>query len=374
MNPEAWPSVTRTSAPSAQIARGSERARGAKGTDGGQHHISRRQRPISCPGDAAPSFGRALRYRRPAREGARSRRRSETQLERRPAPDISRTAGVLRPSPSAGRAPEPRGVTVADASLREAPAQARGEEALAFAMNVAQSALGVLSARRGLALKSLLGVLLALATAGLLRDWPLVGDAPVALVPPAAWVDIAKPYPLFELLAPSSSGQPVYTARRHAPGGGREDVLTFGQFGGAKPFLRMTSIGRATRRLPMRAISSTWRAAPPHRASASCKRNCLRRCPPDLATSSREPWSFPGQGTCKRGNCRGFRLALEETRLDHGRLDVRRRRRKARPRRSGLRHRPARSRRGGPGPRTRRFLRRGGGRKSRACTDTARRK
>lgn len=58
--------------------------------------------------------------------------------------------------------------------------------------------------------------------------------------PPPAWVDIVKPLPLFDLLAPELAKSPlVYTARRLTQGGGRQDSLTFGTL--ASPaYLRLT--------------------------------------------------------------------------------------------------------------------------------------
>jgi hypothetical protein len=51
----------------------------------------------------------------------------------------------------------------------------------------------------------------------------------VAARPDAAeWIDVIKPIPAFALSIPELSAEPHYAIRRHADGGGRKDVLTFG--------------------------------------------------------------------------------------------------------------------------------------------------
>ena len=42
------------------------------------------------------------------------------------------------------------------------------------------------------------------------------------------WIDVIKPIPAFALSLPEFSAEPQYAIRRHASGGGRKDVLTFG--------------------------------------------------------------------------------------------------------------------------------------------------
>jgi hypothetical protein len=42
------------------------------------------------------------------------------------------------------------------------------------------------------------------------------------------WVDVIKPIPAFALSIPELSAEPQYAIRRHANGGGRKDVFTFG--------------------------------------------------------------------------------------------------------------------------------------------------
>ena len=64
---------------------------------------------------------------------------------------------------------------------------------------------------------------------------------PAPTLPPQ-WVDIVRPSPLFALDSPEFGKEPsLYAARRQAGGGGRRDILTFGQFdGGATPYLHLS--------------------------------------------------------------------------------------------------------------------------------------
>jgi len=188
----------------------------------------------------------------------------------------------------------------------------------AFAVTAARSVLGWLSARGGLALKALTGALLALATAGLLRDWPVGGDAPVApSIPPVAWIDIARPYPLFELVAPGV-GQPVYTARRHAAGGGREDVLTFGQFGGAKLFLRLSVYRHGGEEVadPIYFVDMARRAS--GSGLGVTEAELPQAIPTRFGDFESGPLQLSGPANVKRGNCRGFRLDVATPALTMG--------------------------------------------------------
>lgn len=42
------------------------------------------------------------------------------------------------------------------------------------------------------------------------------------------WIDVIKPIPAFALSIPELSSEPQYAIRRHASGGGRKDILSFG--------------------------------------------------------------------------------------------------------------------------------------------------
>lgn len=65
--------------------------------------------------------------------------------------------------------------------------------------------------------------------------------APVAAVPaPVArpdWIAIEKPWPAFEISLPEIDAQPHYAIRRHPFGGGRKDILTFGEPGRSLRFV-----------------------------------------------------------------------------------------------------------------------------------------
>lgn len=62
--------------------------------------------------------------------------------------------------------------------------------------------------------------------------------APSANAAPA-WIDIEHPIQLYALNAPELDAVPLYEARRNSAGGGRQDILTFGELDGDRPFLRL---------------------------------------------------------------------------------------------------------------------------------------
>src|SRR4051812_22010127 len=57
-------------------------------------------------------------------------------------------------------------------------------------------------------------------------------SADVAQFAAPEWIEVTKPIPAFALSVPEISAEPQYTIRRHASGGGRKDVLTFGDAAG----------------------------------------------------------------------------------------------------------------------------------------------
>ncbi len=77
---------------------------------------------------------------------------------------------------------------------------------------------------------------LAVVTAELFRTAPVA--AAVEPAPRTEWIDVAKPFPSFTLpmpeLAESGYG---YGMRRHATGGGRRDIMSWGEVNGAAPHL-----------------------------------------------------------------------------------------------------------------------------------------
>ena len=57
---------------------------------------------------------------------------------------------------------------------------------------------------------------------------------------PQAWSDVIRPMPIYDLGGTDFAKLPrTYQARRHAPDGAREDVLSFGTPGDGKPYLRI---------------------------------------------------------------------------------------------------------------------------------------
>jgi hypothetical protein len=75
---------------------------------------------------------------------------------------------------------------------------------------------------------------LALGAAHFVRSTP----ASVSLAaPPVEWVQVAKPFPAFHLPMPELADRADYSLRRHAIGGGRQDVLTWGEIEGQTPHL-----------------------------------------------------------------------------------------------------------------------------------------
>lgn len=73
-------------------------------------------------------------------------------------------------------------------------------------------------------------------------DAPLRGALPTHVyADEPIWIEIARPFQLYDLSAPDFARQPqAYEARRHRDGGGREDILTLGAFAGPGPYLRLT--------------------------------------------------------------------------------------------------------------------------------------
>jgi hypothetical protein len=70
----------------------------------------------------------------------------------------------------------------------------------------------------------------------------LVAPAPSAVAidpaPVAEWMTVAKPFPAFSLpLSEFGDNGPDYALRRHVAGGGRQDILTWGELKGATPHL-----------------------------------------------------------------------------------------------------------------------------------------
>ena len=59
--------------------------------------------------------------------------------------------------------------------------------------------------------------------------------------PAGVWMDVTRPLAMFSFDSPEFAPAPaVYAMRRHTTGGGREDILTFGDFAGDGAWLRLT--------------------------------------------------------------------------------------------------------------------------------------
>jgi hypothetical protein len=91
---------------------------------------------------------------------------------------------------------------------------------------------------------ALAGAVLALVAAAGLPDQraePRADFPPPAAaesIPAAVWTEIPRPQRLYDLAATPDAL--AYKARRHATGGGREDMLTFGAFAGPGAYLRLS--------------------------------------------------------------------------------------------------------------------------------------
>lgn len=65
--------------------------------------------------------------------------------------------------------------------------------------------------------------------AELFQSAPVV--AAVEPSPRAEWFTVARPYPAFDLILHEMTDEPHYTIRRHSEGGGRKDIMTWGEPG-----------------------------------------------------------------------------------------------------------------------------------------------
>jgi hypothetical protein len=70
---------------------------------------------------------------------------------------------------------------------------------------------------------------LSFVAAELFQSAPVV--AAVEPSPRAEWVTVGRPYPAFDLTLPEMADEQHYTIRRHSEGGGRKDIMTWGEPG-----------------------------------------------------------------------------------------------------------------------------------------------
>lgn len=213
------------------------------------------------------------------------------------------------------------------AAPEEAPAFAAGAANAVFALGKAlwraslflRPAFGFLLAHSAPIIK-LAGVGLAiLAAAGFLAQWSQnvssseVVEAPVDAKPAprrATWVEIAKPFHLYDLAAPLFAEQKsAYAARHHAAGGGREDFLTLGEFAGKSPFLRLTIYRHGSEKStePAFFVDMARRGAP---IGVSLGRADV----PEMTATRFGDFETAAmtllKGRATRENCRGFRFSV----------------------------------------------------------------
>lgn len=159
-----------------------------------------------------------------------------------------------------------------------------------------------------------------LAAAGFLLPLPETAAPPSPIGVRSGWVEIVKPAPLFALTAPQLGHEKsVYAARRHETGGGREDSLTVGEFGGGRPFLRLSIYRHGAEKAAEAPfyVEMARRAAPLGLSivHASLEQDQSTRFGP-LETAALSL----SQGQSKRDACRGFRLVQDTPGLTIGGL------------------------------------------------------
>jgi hypothetical protein len=158
--------------------------------------------------------------------------------------------------------------------------------------------------------KAALIAVVALAATGLAAQWRAASpqQAPPSPPPREVWLDIAKPLRVYDLVAPQLAREKFsYAARRHSTGGGREDLLTFGEFAGKKWFFRLSVYrhGEEKRTEAPFFVDMARRAAP---LGLSLDHVKLEETLPtrfgDLETAALRLF----ENSLSRENCRGFRL------------------------------------------------------------------
>ncbi|HLH11405.1 MAG TPA: hypothetical protein VKV77_05935 [Methylovirgula sp.] len=87
---------------------------------------------------------------------------------------------------------------------------------------------------------ALIALILVAAAVQLARHKPQTPAPIQATAEPAAWTEIPHPLAAFDLAAPELANSPLFYEARRNRTGGRQDILTFGAFGGEVPFVRLT--------------------------------------------------------------------------------------------------------------------------------------
>ncbi|HEX3859543.1 MAG TPA: hypothetical protein VHV58_08065 [Pseudolabrys sp.] len=88
-----------------------------------------------------------------------------------------------------------------------------------------------------------LAILCGLAVLSVFSAWIFRSPKVIRAITPvhrSEWIAIERPFPAFTLSIPEATDVPAsYAVRRHAAGGGREDILSLGEITGAAPFLEV---------------------------------------------------------------------------------------------------------------------------------------
>jgi len=133
--------------------------------------------------------------------------------------------------------------------------------------------------------------------------------APASVASPVAWFEITRPAPVYALAAPQLAHEKfTYQARRHAPGGGREDSLNFGDFAGGRIFLRLAVYRHGAEKTVEDAplfVEMARRAAP---LGLSIVHASFEPDQPTRFGALEMAKLTLSAGESKRENCRGFRL------------------------------------------------------------------
>ena len=167
-------------------------------------------------------------------------------------------------------------------------------------------------ARQAMAVKAVAIVVTSLTAAGFLAQWRAVPPVLERPAPAPVWLDISKPLQIYGLAAPQLAREKfAYAARTRSTGGGREDVLTFGEFAGKKWFFRLSAY-RHGQELAADApffVDMARRAAP---LGLSLDHATLERAEKTRFGDIETAELTLSENAFSRGNCRGFRLVRAE--------------------------------------------------------------
>lgn len=151
----------------------------------------------------------------------------------------------------------------------------------------------------------------------LLAADPPAAPKSVAPPPPPVWIDVQKPLPMFDVVAPEfARTSHAYALRRHSTGGGREDILTFGDIAGDGPYLRLAihQVGEEGARDQTLFVETARRAAEAGLALDGL--GVAAALPTRFGTAewAEARLSVPADGV-SRTNCAAFRFAADKPQL-----------------------------------------------------------